>query len=183
MGRPGPAIRLANVAQPLWHTLASVIPAMVAGERHGAMAASALLAGAIAVDSDHLVDWALNGGREDYTRRIVVPAHGWDLVAACVIASRTTAVPAPFRPLALAFAAGLACHLTLDHMVNRPETLLGYVFTWRVWNGFDRLRCGWLPATEWTRHYRTSQRAAPTETLVATLVGLAILIVGRERRP
>lgn len=86
-------------------------------------------------------------------------------------------------PLALAFAAGLACHLTLDHMVNRPETILGYVFTWRIWNGFDRLRCGWLPASEWTRRYRTSQRAAPTETLVATLVGLAILMAGRERRP
>jgi hypothetical protein len=134
-----------------------------------------VLAGAVAVDGDHLVDWALNGGREDYSKRIVVPAHGWEFGFAAIIAARVGLVPKRWRAAAVAFGAGLICHLILDHLRNRPETLLGYAFLWRLTHGFDRHRSGWLPSEAWVARYVTSSRPAPLPALMGAAVATAII--------
>mgnify|MGYP003336256339 CR=1 FL=1 len=81
------------MARPLWHVISAVIPAYVALAKHGPLVGASVLAGAVAVDGDHLVDWALNGGREDYSKRIVVPGHGWEFGFAAIVAARAGLVP------------------------------------------------------------------------------------------
>lgn len=163
------------MARPLWHVIAAIIPAQVALSRHGPLAATAVLAGAVAVDADHVVDWALNGGREDYSRRIVVPAHGWEFGVAAIVAARAGLVPRRWRAAAVAFGAGLLCHLLLDHLRNRPETWLGYAFLWRLAGGFDRHRSGWLPSAAWVARYGTSGRPAAGPALLGAAVATAII--------
>lgn len=163
------------MARPLWHVISAIAPAYVACAQHGRLAAVATLAGAVAVDGDHLVDWFLNGGREDYSKRIVVPGHGWEFAIAAVIAGRAGLVPPPWRAAAVAFGAGLTCHLILDHARNRPETLLGYALLWRLVNGFDRHRAGWLPSDAWVARYVTSGRPAALPALLGAAVATALI--------
>ena len=168
------------MARPLWHVISALVPAYVAFARHGSLAGASVLAGAVAVDGDHLVDWALNGGREDYSTRIVVPGHGWEFGFAAILAARTGLIPAPWRAAAVAFGAGLTCHLILDHARNRPETLLGYAFLWRLANGFDRHRSGWLPSAAWVARYDTSSRPAALPALRGAAVATAIIWFATE---
>ena len=168
------------MARPLWHVISALVPAYVAFARHGSLAGASVLAGAVAVDGDHLVDWALNGGREDYSTRIVVPGHGWEFGFAAILAARTGLIPAPWRAAAVAFGAGLTCHLILDHARNRPETLLGYAFLWRLANGFDRHRSGWLPSAAWVARYVTSSRPASLPALLGAAVATAIIWFATE---
>jgi hypothetical protein len=168
------------VARPLWHVISALVPAYVAFAKHGGLAGASVLAGAVAVDGDHLVDWALNGGREDYSTRIVVPGHGWEFGVAAIVAARTGLVPAPWRAAAVAFGAGLTCHLILDHARNRPETLLGYAFLWRLANGFDRHRSGWLPSAAWVARYVTSSRPASLPAIWGAAVATAIIWLATE---
>ena len=139
------------------------------------MAATAVLAGAIAIDGDHLVDWGLNGGREDYSRRIVVPLHGWEFGLVALAAAHAGLVPPRWRAAAVAFGAGLTCHLILDYLRNRPETPLGYAIIWRLAHGFARERSGWLPSRDWVAKYVTSGRPAALPALVGAAVATALV--------
>jgi hypothetical protein len=133
----------------------------------------------VAIDVDHVVDWALNGGREDYSRRIVVPLHGWELPALLLAVAQFGPHDPAVRRSLTALASGWACHLLLDFLVNRPETPVGYLVTRRLWYRFDRVRSGWLPPGERRARYGSTRRPAPREASVAALLGCALLLVSR----
>jgi hypothetical protein len=133
----------------------------------------------VAIDADHVVDWLLNGGRQDYSRRIVVPLHGWELPALVLAAAHLFPLEAPLRRSLTALAADWVCHLWLDFLVNRPETPAGYVLARRVVHGFDRLRSGWLPSAEWRAKYRSNRRWAPREAAAAGMLGCVLLLASR----
>lgn len=165
------------VARPIWHVLSALPISALAFRRGGRWPALAAAAGAVAIDADHLVDWVLNGGRQDYSRRIVVPLHGWELPALVLAAAQLVPLEPPVRRSLAALAAGWACHLWLDFLVNRPDTPAGYLLTRRLVNGFDRLRSGWLPPAEWRARRRSARRWAPRETAAAALLGCLLLLV------
>jgi hypothetical protein len=130
----------------------------------------------VLIDSDHIVDWALNGGREDYSRRIVVPLHGWEYPLLLLAVGRAPAVAPAVRRALVALAAGWACHLLLDFLVNHPETPAGYLVLRRLRYRFERVRCGWLPPAAWQARYRTTHRPAPGEAAAAAALGCALLL-------
>jgi hypothetical protein len=152
------------------------------GRAEPAAAVGAVL-GAVLIDLDHLVDWGLNGWRDDFSRRIVVPLHGWEypcLLAALALMPR---FPAAARQAAAGLAAGWLGHLTLDVLVNRPETPAAYSLLRRMRHGFARVPSGWLPSPAWQARYRTTHRTARVETMLASTLALAVLVATRPTRP
>ncbi|MBU6290198.1 MAG: hypothetical protein KGS10_18725, partial [Chloroflexi bacterium] len=59
-------------------------------------------------------------------------------------------------------------------------TLLGYAFLWRLANGFDRHRSGWLPSAAWVARYVTSARPAALPALLGVAVATAIIWFATE---
>ena len=56
------------MARPQWHIASAGPLVTLALCRRGRLAALAAATGAVLIDADHLLDWALNGGREDYSQ-------------------------------------------------------------------------------------------------------------------
>lgn len=105
------------------------MPAVVMAYRHhGAAPALLVLSGAVLVDGDYAVDWGANGGREDYSHRLLRPLHAWELAGLAWLLGRRYPALAPV-------AAGWACHLALDELIHKVpfrHFLLGY----RAWTRF-----------------------------------------------
>ncbi len=166
------------MARPIWHLLSALPPATLALWRGCPLAALAAAGAAVVIDADHLVDWSLNGGREDYSRRIVVPLHGWEFPLALAALVLVPALDDEGRAALAALAGGWAGHLLLDYLVNRPQTPLGYSLLHRACARFERRACGWLPVAEWRLVYGAVHRAAPREALAAGVLGAALSLIG-----
>jgi|SRR5581483_4126852 hypothetical protein len=166
------------MARPIWHLLSALPPTVLALWRGRPLAALAAAGAAVAIDIDHLVDWSLNGGREDYSRRIVVPLHGWEFPLMLMALALAPALDDKRRAAMAALAGGWACHLLLDYLVNRPQTPLGYSLLRRACVRFERRACGWLPVAEWRLVYGAVHRAAPREALAAGALGAALSLIG-----
>lgn len=165
------------MALPSWH-VASAVPLVALGlSRAGPLAAIAAGCGAVLIDADHLVDWTLNGRPDTHPTRVYIPLHGWEFPIALLLGQR--ALPSPLRPVAVALAAGWACHLLLDSLVNQPDTPAAYLISHRIRHGFRRVPSGWPPAYKEPQRYAASQRPAPREALLAASLGMALLAIAR----
>lgn len=165
------------VARPLWHIVCAAPVMVLTHLRLGPRPAMAAGLSAVLIDGDHLVDWALNGGRVDYSRRIVVPLHGWEYPAVLLGLARGGGVPLRLRGTAVALGAGWLAHLVLDTLVNRPRTPAGYSLLYRLVHRFRREPSGWLQSSVWTARYGTNRRRAPREAAVAVALATLFLLV------
>lgn len=183
---------MAGVARPLWHVLSAMPPMALALVRDGPLAALATGTGAVLIDVDHLVDWALNGGHQDYSQRIVLPLHGWEypllILAGTWLSAwagrrghitfgRHSSAAARALP---GLAGGWACHLLLDWLVNRPEQPTGYSLLRRLRHRFQRAPSGWLTEPAWRLNHRPNWRAAPGEAAAGALLACFLILVGRR---
>ncbi len=168
---------IARMARPRWHVLSGIPAVGLALARDGPLPAAAAACGAVLVDADHLLDWAMNGSPDTHATRVFIPLHGWELPLALLASRRLLGLPRALRAPALALAAGWAGHLLLDSLVNGPVTPAAYLLVVRVRHRFRRVPSGWPPAAEEPRRRAASKRPAPRETLVAAVLALALLVV------
>ncbi|MCC6628190.1 MAG: hypothetical protein IT340_12410 [Chloroflexi bacterium] len=126
------------MARPRVHLAATVLALALLRRRLSWPERAVALVAGVLVDADHLVDLALArwAGRR---RWVVLPLHGWELVAALLLGGRG-ALAGPARVGALA----LLLHLLLDLATNRPARPALYSLLYRGRHGFraDRLRAG-----------------------------------------
>jgi hypothetical protein len=115
------------MARPRLHLGITTAALLLLGDRLTWRQRGAFLAGAVAVDGDHLVDYALQR-RTGRRTRLVLPLHGWEYALLAVLC------PGGTRWTALARAAGygLLLHLIVDQLTNRPARAPLYSVLYRL---------------------------------------------------
>lgn len=122
------------MARPRIHGLTALLAVVALRDRLTWAERLAVLAGGVLVDADHLVDYGLR--RWAPARAwLVLPLHGWEYVAGLALLARQRR-----RGFAGALALGLALHLTIDHLTNRPDHPALYSVLFRLYNGFSGAR-------------------------------------------
>lgn len=91
----------------------------------------AFLAGGVLVDGDHLVDYVLRHAVDG--RWLLLPLHGWEWVALLGVGPW----PAVLRRPAVAAGLGLALHLMVDQLTNKPVRRWHFSLAYRAAKGFN----------------------------------------------
>ena len=153
------------MSRPRYHLLTSIPLAFIAARKWGPAAGLGAMCGGMLIDGDHLLDYAWTRARDERSHYLA-PLHGWEVVLGmgwvarhAVDRARRRAVPdhvirrerfldSPSGAAALmGVAVGMAVHLVVDLVGNRPHHPWVYSLLYRIRHGFKREATGWSEQT------------------------------------